>query len=91
MNRKKLVEVADQVMVDIDKEMDGELRKELEMKLCSRLSTLFLNAGDYLRYNDAYYRNDASRKEKNKAENIAYYSAKPVLDDCLDKILGEKK
>ena len=29
MNRKKLVEVADQVMVDIDIEMDGELRKEL--------------------------------------------------------------
>ena len=91
MNRKKLVEVADQVMVDIDIEMDGELRKELELKLCSRLSVVFLNASDHLRYSGDLFFNDASRKEKTKADKIAYDSVKPVLDDCLDKILGEKK
>jgi len=91
MNRKKLVEVADEVMLEVDIEMDGELRKDLENKLCRRLSNVFDDAAGYARYGGTRYGNDVSRSEQNKREKKAYDSVKPVLDDCLDKILGEKK
>ena len=91
MNRKKLVEVADEVMLEVDIEMDGELRKDLENKLCRRLSNVFDDAAGYARYGGTRYGNDVSRSEQNKREKKAYTSVKPVLDDCLDKILGEKK
>tara|TARA_R100001129_G_C5190523_1_gene210606 strand:+ start:315 stop:590 length:276 start_codon:yes stop_codon:yes gene_type:complete len=90
MNRRKLVEVADQVMVDIDIEMDDLLRKELEAKLCSRLSNVFYDAGGHVRHKGAYL-NDPSRKKQTEIEKKAYESVKPLLDDCLDKILGKKK
>ena len=91
MNRKKLVEVADEVMLEVDIEMDGELRKDLENKLCRRLSNVFDDAAGYARYGGTRYGNDVSRSEQNKREKKAYTSVKPVLDDCLDKLLGEKK
>ena len=91
MNKKKLVEVADEVMLEVDIEMDGELRKDLENKLCRRLSNVFDDAAGYARYGGTRYGNDVSRSEQNKREKKAYDSVKPVLDDCLDKILGEKK
>ena len=90
MNRKKLVEVADQVMVGVDMEMDGELRRELEVKLCKRLSSVFYDAGGHVRHKGVWP-NDPSRKKQTEIEKKAYESVKPVLDDCLDKILGEKK
>ena len=86
MNRKKLVEVADEVMLEVDIEMKGELRKNLENALCKRLSKIFNNAGTFVRYKDSSYPDAAA----NKRQKEAYVSVKPVLDDCLDKILGEK-
>tara|TARA_R100000234_G_scaffold23615_1_gene13504 strand:+ start:918 stop:1193 length:276 start_codon:yes stop_codon:yes gene_type:complete len=91
MNRKKLVEVADEVMLDIDIEMDGELRKDLENKLCRKLSNVFDDAAGYARYGSTSYGNDVSRTKQNQREKKAYDSVKPVLDDCLDKMLGKKK
>lgn len=91
MNKKKLVELADEVMQEVDIEMKGELRKDLENKLCRRLSNVFDDAAGYARYGGTRYGNDVSRSEQNKREKKAYDSVKPVLDDCLDKILGEKK
>ena len=83
MNRKKLVEVADQVLMDVDDEFKIETRDYFEKELCRRLSRIFLQAESHFETatNSIYY---SERKE-------AYYSVKPVLDDCLDKILGEKK
>tara|TARA_R100001086_G_C11705397_1_gene222558 strand:- start:42 stop:305 length:264 start_codon:yes stop_codon:yes gene_type:complete len=86
MNKKKLVELADEVMLEVDIEMDGELRKELENKLCSRLSNVFNDAARYALRRDSSFPDAVSKEEKK-----AYESVKPVLDDCLDKILGEKK
>ena len=83
MNRKKLVELADEVLWDVDIEMEKGLRDHFEVKLCYRLSRIFSQAS-YLKdvkNHDLHY--DAYQK--------AYDSVKPVLDDCLDKILGEKK
>ena len=91
MNKKKLVELADEVMQEVDIEMKGELRKDLENKLCRRLSNVFDDAAGYARYGGTRYGNDVSRSEQNKREKKAYDSVKPVLDDCLDKIMGEKK
>ena len=85
MNKKKLVEVADEVMLEIDIEMDGELRKELEAKLCRRLSRIFNIATTYALRRDSSFPDAVSKEEKK-----AYESVKPVLDDCLDKILGAK-
>jgi hypothetical protein len=86
MNKKKLVELADEVMLEVDIEMKGELRKNLEEKLCERLSILFDRASTHVRYKDSSYPDAAA----NKRQKEAYVSVKPVLDDCLDKILGEK-
>ena len=91
MNRKKLVEVADQVMVGVDMEMDGELRRELEVKLCKRLSSVFYDAAGYVSKGGTRYLGDPLRKKQSQMEKKAYDSVKPVLNACLDKILGEKK
>jgi hypothetical protein len=87
MNRKKLVEVADEVMLEVDIEMKGELRKNLEEKLCERLSILFDRASTHVRYKGSSFPDAAA----NKRQKEAYESVKPVLDDCLDKILDETK
>jgi hypothetical protein len=85
MNKKKLVELADEVMQEVDIEMKGELRKNLEDALCKSLSKIFSNASTFVRYNDSSFPDAVSKEEKK-----AYDSVKPVLDDCLDKIMGEK-
>ena len=89
MNKKKLVELADEVMVDIDIEMDHTLRQELEAKLCKLLSSVFYDAGGHVRHKGVWP-NDPSRKKQTEIEKKAYESVKPVLDDCLNKILGAK-
>ena len=86
MNRKKLVEVANEVMLEVDIEMKGELRKNLENALCKRLSKIFNDASTFVRYNGSSFPDQSTTEEKK-----AYESVKPVLDDCLDKILEEKK
>ena len=44
MNRKKLVELADEVLWDVDIEMEKGLRDHFEVKLCYRLSRIFSQA-----------------------------------------------
>jgi len=77
------LEVADQVLMDIDDEFKKETRDYFEKELCLRLWTIFWESKEFsnTEKHDIHY-------EKMKK---AYESVKPVLDDCLDKILGEKK
>ena len=81
MNKKKLVDLADEVLSDVDIEMEKELRDHFEAKLCWRLSRRFSDAANYA----------TDRGLGSGGGEEAYESVKPVLDDCLDKILGEKK
>ena len=41
MNKAKLVELADEVLTDIDVDMQNVLRKELEVSLCAKLYDIF--------------------------------------------------
>ena len=41
MNKAKLVELAEEVLTDLDEYLEQELRKELEKKLCARLCKIF--------------------------------------------------
>lgn len=81
MNKEKLVELADQVLTDVDDELRKEAREFFERELCRRLKNIFLDAGAYYETSrtDIWF---AERKE-------AYESVKPVLDDCLNKILRQ--
>ena len=82
MNRKKLVELADEVLTDVDEEFQNKAREYFEKRLCERLSNIFNNAGNHI-----YGRSTSTDYDERKK---AYESVKPVLDDCLNKILGEK-
>ena len=79
MNKAKLVELADEVLTDIDIDMKTVLRKELEKQLCEKLSWRFRRAIAHLEATHS----DIRAKE--------YYSVKPILNECIDKLLGEKK
>jgi hypothetical protein len=82
VNKKKLVELADEVLSDVDIEMEKGIREHFETKLCYRLSRLFSQAS---------YLKDAENHMQHYDEyQKAYESVKPVLDDCLNKILGDK-
>tara|TARA_Y100000114_G_C11501958_1_gene204859 strand:- start:62 stop:313 length:252 start_codon:yes stop_codon:yes gene_type:complete len=83
MNKKKLVELADQVLMDVDDELQNEAREFFEKELCRRLKNIFLDAGAYFETS----RTNIWFEERKEA----YESVKPVLDDCLNKILGEPK
>jgi len=92
MNKAKLVELADEVLTEIDVDMKNVLRTELELELCNQLSSKFHNASHCVR-GKMYKGNDLSvayalglAKDKE-----AYKSVKPILDDCIDKLLGETK
>ena len=50
MNKKKLVELAEEVLTDIDAELQTKLRKELEKELCERLSRIFLHGNYHLNW-----------------------------------------
>ena len=79
MNKAKLVELADEVLTDIDVESGDYLRECLEQKLCGRLSNIFASA----EYAANYPRDNQRQKD--------YKSVKPILDDCINKLLGETK
>ncbi len=79
MNKAKLVKLADEVLTDIDAESKDYLRECLEQKLCGRLSDIFASA----RYAANYPRDNQRKKD--------YESVKPILDDCIDKYLGQTK
>ena len=82
MNKTKLVELADEVLTDVDVDMECVLRKQLEIQLCERLSRKF---------NQARYHLEDSREKKHKPYEQTYISVKPILDDSIDKLLGKTK
>lgn len=82
MNKKKLVELAEEVLTDIDAELETKLRKELERELCERLDTIFSHAKYHL--NSFSYTN-----ENNKDFKKSYDSVKPILDEAIDKLLNK--
>jgi len=83
MNKAKLVKLADEVLTDVDVDMECVLRKELEINLCEKLADIFIAAK---RHNKLPC--DVGRILFNEK---SYKSVKPILDDCIDKLLGETK
>mgnify|MGYP003653896622 FL=1 len=83
MNKAKLVELADEVLTDVDVDMQSVLRKELEINLCGKLSDIFEKAQRH-----QSYPLDVGQIVTNEK---SYKSVKPILDDCIDKLLGETK
>jgi|TARA_R110002050_G_scaffold37038_1_gene92179 hypothetical protein len=83
MNKAKLVELADEVLTDVDVDMQSVVRKELEINLCDKLSDIFKKAQRHHKYPL-----DGVRVGKNEK---SYKAVKPILDDCIDKLLGETK
>jgi len=80
MNKEKLVKLADEVLTHVDMDMKVVLRDQLERDLCGRLSRIFEKA----RVHDT--KHFVSRNYKEARESV-----QPILDDCIDRILGEKK
>jgi len=83
MNKAKLVELADEVLTDVDVDMQSVLRKGLEISLCEKLADIFVAAQRHHKYPL-----DVGRIETNEK---SYKSVKPILDDCIDKLLEETK
>ena len=79
MNKAKLVELADEVLTNIDFDMQSVLRKELEISLCDKLSDIFNEAK---RHHNIY---DNQHRKNQKS----YKAVKPIIDDCIDKLLGK--
>ena len=79
MNKEKLVELADEVLSHVDMDIKVVLRNQLERDLCGRLSEIFQEANRFLVGHDSMHYKQA------------YASVRPILDDCIDRILGEKK
>ena len=86
MNKAKLVELADEVLTDIDVDMKSEQRNYLEKKLLDAMTQRFLHA----RYCLNYLATKINEEEVKKYEK-EYQSVKPILDDSIDKLLGETK
>tara|TARA_R100001460_G_scaffold831_1_gene3685 strand:- start:596 stop:844 length:249 start_codon:yes stop_codon:yes gene_type:complete len=82
MNKGKLVQLTDEVLTDIDVDMQSVLRKQLEMQLLERLSWKFNKARHHLA---------DTKEKKHKLFEKAYKSVKPIIDDSIDKLLGETK
>jgi hypothetical protein len=81
MNKKKLVELAEEVLTNIDAELQTKLRKELEKELCDRLSRIFLHGNYHLTW---------GHQKGNEGYKKSYDSVKPILDDTIDKLLNNK-
>lgn len=79
MNKKKLVELAEEVLIEIDADLEEELRKELEKELCGRLSRIFLHGNYHLTW----------AHEGNEGYKKSYESVKPILDEAIDKLLNK--
>ena len=85
MNKAKLVELADEVLTDIDVGMKSVQRNYLEKKLLDAMTLRFLYARYCLNYLTTNDKEWARKYEKE------YQSVKPILDDSIDKLLGETK
>jgi len=83
MNKTKLVELADEVLTDVDVDMQSVLKKELEINLCEKLADIFFAAQRHHKYPLDVGRIGKSEK--------SYKAVKPILDDCIDKLLGKTK
>jgi len=83
MNKTKLVELADEVLTHIDMDMKVVLRDQLERDLCEKLSDIFAKAKIHDAVNPHFVNIEIYQK--------AYASVQPILDDCIDRILEEKK
>ena len=77
MNKEKLMDVIEQVLTPVDEALDEELRKHLERTICNEVSHLFFNARHFV---DDNVSNEGPGK-------LAYDTVKPVLDDCIDRLL----
>ena len=90
MNKAKLVELADEVLTNIDVDMQSVLRKELEVSLCAKLYDIFFEARQHhtchLQLLKTYGKDDGQIGKNEKS----YKAVKPILDDCIDKLLGER-
>lgn len=75
MNKKKLVDLADEVLADIDEALQTSIRKELEKELCERLAAKFRYANFWLTFHNK------------KDYKGSYDSVKPILDEAIDKLL----
>ena len=82
MDRKKMKDLAEQVMTEIDDKMEERLRQEYEGRLCKGLTAVFSNALQFI--NHGYHKDSQQRNKE------AYEMVKPMLDDCLDKLFGKK-
>ena len=81
MNKAKLVELADEVLTDIDVGMKSVQRNYLEKKLLDAMTQRFLHARYCLNYLTTNDKEWARKYEKE------YQSVKPILDDSIDKLL----
>ena len=79
MNREKLVDAIEEVLTPVDEALDEELRKHLERTICNEVSQLFSTARHY----------DNGRVNSSSAK-AAYNIVKPVLDDCIDRLMSRK-
>ena len=82
MNKAKLVNFAEQVLTDVDNNLIKHNRGYLENCLCEELSRVFKLAQKHLTYN-------MDGQDNNYKQ--AYESVKPILDEAIDKCLGDRK
>ena len=90
MNRKKLVDVIEQVLTPVDDALDAELRKHLELTICDEVSQLFKTARHFVDvdYNQKQLSSLSAHSTKRLlTSKLAYETVKPVLDDCIDRSL----
>ena len=76
MNKAKISKLAEEVLLDIQEDMQDEMKKHMELKLTEAMSNIFRQAHYYLEINQSNYVD-------------AYNSVKPILDDALANM--EKK
>ena len=83
MNKEKLVDVIEQVLTPVDEALDEELRKHLERTICNEVSQLFSKARHFVAQNQL----NAGASSNAKA---AYDTVKPVLDDCISRLMSRR-
>ena len=81
MNKEKLVDLGEQILSDIDIEMNQELRELLERTLAKRLYHVFFDAYSWI--------STANKERLTDRHKESYDRVKPILDDCLDRVLGQ--
>ena len=78
------MDVIEQVLTLVDEALEKELRKHeeelrkrLEWTICNEVSQLFSKASRFV----------AQEYGPSAASKLAYKTVKPVLDDCIDRLL----